>query len=90
MYVFTVLAGISIILAAVYILNMFRKVFYGNSNAITAAAIDIGWNEKLALSVIVILIFWLGIYPDSMLNLTHDLTDTILKKSDVIPLLMKH
>ena len=33
---FTVLAGISIILAAVYTLNMIRKVFYGNTYALTA------------------------------------------------------
>jgi NADH-quinone oxidoreductase subunit M len=88
--IFTVLAAISIILAAIYILNMIRKVFYGNSNAVTAAAQDIKWNQKLVLGVLVILIIWLGVYPDSLLNLTHDLTDTILKKSDVLPLLMKH
>jgi NADH-quinone oxidoreductase subunit M len=88
--VFTVLAAISIILAAIYILNMIRKVFYGISNAVTTAAQDITWNQKLVLSVIVILIIWLGVYPDSILNLTHDVTDTILKKSDVLPLLMKH
>src|SRR5947207_3485400 len=34
--VFTVLAGITIILAAVYMLNMIRKVFYGETNSLTA------------------------------------------------------
>ncbi len=88
--VFTVLAGISIILAAVYMLNMIRKVFYGNSNTLTAAAQDIKWNEKLALGVIVILIFWMGIYPDTMINITTDISESILKRSDILPYLMKH
>lgn len=87
--VFTVLAGLSIILAAVYMLDMFKKVFYGKSNAVTEAALDIGWNQKLVLGVIVILIFWLGVYPDSMLNLTHELSETILKRSDVTTLFSK-
>jgi NADH-quinone oxidoreductase subunit M len=39
---FAVLAGLSIILAAVYTLNMIQKVFFGNTNTVTAAARDIG------------------------------------------------
>jgi NADH-quinone oxidoreductase subunit M len=88
--VFTILAGVSIVFAAVYTLNMIRKVFYGNTNTLTAAAKDINWNEKLALGVIVILIFWMGIYPNTMINLTTDISESILKRSDVLPLLMKH
>lgn len=88
--VFTVLAAVSIILAAIYILTMIRKVFFGSSNTVTSNAQDIQWSQKLVLSVIVILILWLGIYPDSMLNLTHGLSESIIKKSDVLPLLMKH
>jgi len=85
--VFTALAAISIILVSVYILNMIRKVFYGDDNQITREAKDIKWNSKLVLSVIVIIIIWLGIYPDSMLNLTRSLSESILKSSDVIHLL---
>lgn len=88
--IFTVLAAISIILVIVYMLNMIRKVFYGNTNAVTATAQDIKWNQTIVLSIIVIIIFWLGVYPDSMLNLTHELTETIIKKSDVMSLLLKH
>lgn len=86
---FTVLAGISIILAAVYTLNMIRKVFYGNSNTLTAAAQDIRLNEKLALGIIVILIFWMGVYPQVLLNVTQEISDSILQKADVTSLLKK-
>jgi NADH-quinone oxidoreductase subunit M len=84
--IFTVLAAASIILVSIYILNMIRKVFYGNNNEVTMAANDIKWNHKLVLSVIVILIIWLGVYPDSILNLTQGLSETILKQSDVMHL----
>jgi NADH-quinone oxidoreductase subunit M len=81
--IYTTLAGLGIILAAVYTLNMIRKVFYGESNNLTAQAIDIGISTKLALGVIVILIFWMGVYPQTMLNLTEGISQTILNKADV-------
>jgi len=87
--VFTVLAGTTIILAAVYTLNMIRKVFYGATNELTNAAVDISRNEKLALALIVVLIFWMGVYPQSLLNITQETTDLILRKADVLPLLKK-
>src|SRR5688500_1733545 len=86
---FTVLAGICIILAAIYTLNMVRKVFYGDTVALTATAQDINLNEKLALGAIVVLIFWMGVYPQPVLNITNDITDSILKISDVRHLLTK-
>jgi NADH-quinone oxidoreductase subunit M len=84
---FTVLAGVCIILAAVYTLNMVRKIFYGNTNARTAAAQDLQGNEKFALAVIVVLIFWMGVYPQPVLNITNEISDSILKLSDVRHLL---
>jgi NADH-quinone oxidoreductase subunit M len=78
---FTVFAGLSIILAAVYTLNMIRKVFYGNTNSLTAVVQDIRLNEKVALGVIVLLIFWVGIYPQALLNVTNDISDVILKEA---------
>ncbi|MBN8879810.1 MAG: NADH-quinone oxidoreductase subunit M [Sphingobacteriales bacterium] len=86
---FTVLAATCIIFAAVYTLNMVRKIFYGEANALTANAKDISLNEKLALGVIVILICWMGVYPKPMLDLTNDISDSILKISDVHHLLKK-
>ncbi|HEY6505791.1 MAG TPA: NADH-quinone oxidoreductase subunit M [Chitinophagaceae bacterium] len=87
---FTVLAGLSIIFAAVYTLNMIRKVFYGDSNTLTSAAQDITMNEKLVLGIIVVIIFWLGVYPQSLLGITNEFTDTILKKIDVTILFKKN
>ncbi|HMK26302.1 MAG TPA: NADH-quinone oxidoreductase subunit M [Chitinophagaceae bacterium] len=81
---FTVMAGICIILGAVYTLNMIRKVAYGNVNERTAGIVDIKFNEKLALGIIVVVILWVGIYPQPMLNLTSDLTDSLINKFEVL------
>lgn len=68
----TAIAGISIILAAVYTLNMVQKVFYGNTTEVTINATDISGNIKLALVVLVIVIIALGVYPQPMIDLTKD------------------
>lgn len=70
---FTVMAGMGVILGAVYTLNMVRKIFFGESNAVIEAkgpVADLSVNEKVALSIIVLLILWAGIYPQPMLNVT--------------------
>ena len=81
--VFTVVAGLSIILAAVYTLNMIGKVFFGNTNALTEKAVDIKLNEKIVLAAIVILIVVVGIYPRPVLELTKETADFLLNKMAV-------
>ncbi|MCW3073544.1 MAG: dehydrogenase [Flaviaesturariibacter sp.] len=81
--VFTALAGLSIILGAVYTLNMVQKIFFGATNAITTNTHDIRGNEKLALGIIVILILAFGIYPQPLLNLTDGFVDNWLKEVSI-------
>jgi NADH-quinone oxidoreductase subunit M len=87
--VFAVTAGISIILSAVYTLNMIQKVFYGTTNTLTERAHDIRLNEKAALGVIVVLIVVFGVYPQPLLNLTSGFVDVLLNKINVGQLLVK-
>ena len=75
------LALLSIILAAVYTLTMIQKVFFGPVNERTANAVDIRFNEKLALSILVILVFAFGVYPQPLLNLTDSYTQAIITNS---------
>ena len=82
--VFTVMAGIGIILSAVYTLNMIRRVFYGVSNPERPAGGDLRVGEKLALSIIVVLIIWFGVYPQDMLNLTEPVSKEILDKIEIV------
>jgi len=61
---FAGLAAIGVILAAVYILLMFQKLFLGpvtkdeNRNLL-----DLNWREIATLLPLIILIFWIGLYP---------------------------
>ena len=78
--VFTVTAAVTIILGAVYTLNMIKKIFYGEVNGVTSGVTDIKLNEKVALSVIVVLIVVIGVYPKPVLELTKETADFILTK----------
>ena len=66
----TAVAAISIILAATYTLVMVRKVFYGALTPITENITDSNKNEKFALSVIVVAIFIMGVFPQPMINIS--------------------
>jgi NADH-quinone oxidoreductase subunit M len=71
-------AGISVILAAVYTLNMIQKVFYGEDNILTKVVSQVTAKQKIVLAVIVIFIFVLGVYPAPVFNLTHESVVNIL------------
>ncbi len=73
-------AGISVILAAVYTLNMVQKVLYGNTVATTENATEISGNVQLMLIVLVIVVIVLGVYPQPMIDLTKDTVTAILVK----------
>jgi NADH-quinone oxidoreductase subunit M len=78
--VFMVTAGITVILSAVYTLNMLQKVLFGNTNQITASGRDIRLNEKMTLVVLVVVILAIGVYPKPMLEVTQSTVDMILSK----------
>lgn len=63
------IAGTTIILSSIYTLNMVQKIFYGNTVILTEKAVDISGNIKIALTILVIIIIVLGVYPQPMFNL---------------------
>jgi len=78
--IYTAVALLSIILAAVYTLNMVQKVFYGESNTITGAMQEISLNQKIVLTVLVVLIFLFGVLPQPLIDLTSDTITAISAK----------
>jgi NADH-quinone oxidoreductase subunit M len=66
---FAVLAGAGVILAAVYLLWMFQKMFYGPvTNEENRRLKDLkGWEIALCVPIIV-LIFWGGLFPNTFLK----------------------
>ncbi|MGV3657456.1 MAG: complex I subunit 4 family protein, partial [Chitinophagaceae bacterium] len=87
--VFTALALISIILSAAYMLRMVQKIFYGETNALTAGGTDARLVEKLSLALIVGMIIIFGVYPQPLLNLTDGFVDALLKQASVAHLMVK-
>jgi NADH-quinone oxidoreductase subunit M len=64
---FTILAGLGIILSAVYSLNMVQKVAFGESKSVAVTKLSIG--EWLGFIIITALILIFGFYPQFILNL---------------------
>jgi NADH-quinone oxidoreductase subunit M len=72
-------AGLTIILGAVYMLRMYQKVVLGKPIMENMVFPDLYWNEKLVLIVIGVLIFFLGIYPKPIIELTEPVLKTLTK-----------
>jgi NADH-quinone oxidoreductase subunit M len=71
-------AGLSVILAALYTLNMLRNVFFGNMNASLSDATDISWRDRLTLAVIALVIFVTGVYPQFLIGISKDAVEVLL------------
>lgn len=65
---FAAVAGISIILAAVYTLNMVQKVFYGSTVSFPDVK-DLNTVQVVSLVAIVVMIVWIGVAPGAMMEL---------------------
>ena len=71
-------AGVSIILGAVYTLQMVQKVLFGEVSAVTANATEINSYSKWVLIVIVVFVIVLGVYPQPLIDLTKDSVNALL------------
>jgi NADH-quinone oxidoreductase subunit M len=76
---FAGLAGIGVILAAVYILLMFQKIFLGPVNKEeNRKLLDLNWREVATLLPLIILIFWIGLYPKPFFMLMAPAVDKLV------------
>jgi len=76
--VLAAIAGISIILSAVYTLNAVQKIFYGATNHKTASVTEAAFGVNLSLVILTVTIIVLGIYPQPMIQLTEDSVNTLM------------
>ena len=74
------LAGVSIILSAVYTLNMIKNIFYGEVVPATTDVKDIGRTHMLVFSIITLLVFVVGIYPSPIFKIIQESTAIVLNK----------
>lgn len=76
----SLLAGISIILAPVYLLNMMQKVFYGKTVAATENASESSASSQWMLGLIIMIVLVTGIFPQPVLNLANDTVKMVIAR----------
>ena len=80
-YVFTIVAAVGVIFAAVYLLWMFQRVMFGAiENPSNHTLKDLSKREWLSFVPIVIFIVWIGIYPRTFLNISEQSTRALVNK----------
>jgi NADH-quinone oxidoreductase subunit M len=78
-YLFAGLAAIGVILAAVYLLFMFQKLFLGPVDKEENRKLkDLNWREIATIVPLLVLIFWIGLYPRPFFTLMAPAVDKLV------------
>lgn len=72
----TVLAALGLILATIYALWMMQRVFFGPSKKEWRLP-DLSLREGVIMAAMVVVIVWLGLYPQPVLNIARPVLDTL-------------
>jgi len=73
-------AGLTIILGAVYLLRMFQRVMLGPDSSFTATFTDLTGGELAVLIPLIVLVFWIGLFPNTFLHLSEGSVVQILNE----------
>jgi NADH-quinone oxidoreductase subunit M len=77
---FSGISAIGVIMAAVYILYMFQKMFLGPAGEIVEhhEIRDLNWREIATVVPLIIFMFWIGLYPAPFFNILAPAVDKLL------------
>jgi NADH-quinone oxidoreductase subunit M len=84
MYVFGVLAATGVVLGAIYMLHMYQKVMFGEiKHEENKTITDMNAREILVLAPIIVLIFWIGLYPAPFLRVMEPAVNDLVTRLNV-------
>ena len=79
-HILTLLAGIAIVVGAIYMLTAFKKIFFGEvTNEKNKNLPDVSKRELLALIPLSIITVWLGIYPKPILDPINNSVEAVVQ-----------
>lgn len=76
-YVLGAVAGLTMILGAVYMLRSFQATALGETNTTTSSFLDLDATEKWVLYPIVLMIIFIGVYPAPLLKISEAAVDNL-------------
>ncbi|HET9591004.1 MAG TPA: NADH-quinone oxidoreductase subunit M [Anaerolineales bacterium] len=92
---YAAISALGVIMAAVYILFMFQKMFLGPQGEVVEEAEhhgrglrDLNWREIAIMVPILILIFWIGLYPQPFFTLMAPAVDQLVASLSNVALTM--
>ncbi len=92
---FAGISAIGVIMAAVYILYMFQKMFLGPQGTIADevkqhghALRDLNWREIVTVAPLLLFIFWIGLYPKPFFTLMAPSVDKLVSALQTAALAM--
>jgi NADH-quinone oxidoreductase subunit M len=82
--IITAVATIGLVLGTVYSLRIFQKVFHGKKNKEWSFS-DMSWREVLIMGSLILVIVWLGWYPQPVINIVKPTIHTVLEHLTMLP-----
>lgn len=73
------IAGLTIILGSVYMLRLFQKAMFGTKSNLVEGFTDLTLSERAVLLPLVIMVFWIGIYPNTFLQISEPAVTHLLQ-----------
>jgi NADH-quinone oxidoreductase subunit M len=70
-------AGLTLVLGAIYMLYMFQRVMLGETSCSSAEFHDIKGADLIGLSIIAALVIVMGVYPQPILDLTSNAINSL-------------